>query len=233
MRWRKLLLAVAGMGLAGLALLGAGTGSSSSGIPATSPGDVQSTTGLATLPSQLANSVGFSSIPGMEQVINGAVPLWSGPGQPPLFTASQLGLTGSLGQAWVFPAAVSQYGTVGHGLPLPLPKAFFQSHPGQILEVFDQVLQFNNAQAPQTLLGSPYYNMSLQVKNGSGVQQLSQMIQGGLSYTWSGYNGETYYRWLWADGDLYRNVVVVGHDLPVQHAKAIAQSFEHSTTGAP
>lgn len=176
--------------------------------------------------------MGFSTISGMQQVINTAVPLWSGPGKPPSFTASQLGLVGSLGQAWVPPAAVTQYGTVGHGLPLPLPKTFFDSHPGQVLEVFDKVLQFNNAQAPQTLLASPYYNMSVQVNYGMGVQQLSSTIQGGLSYKWPGYNGETYYRWLWADGDFYRNVVVVGNDLNAQQAQAIAQSFG-STATAP
>ncbi len=238
MQWRNALLTIAGAGVVGvaaLALMGAGTSGSGGGTAATSGGAqaTQSAASSAPIPPQLTNATGFSAIPGMQLVINSAVPLWAGPGKPPPFTASQLGLVGSLGQAWVPPTVVTQYGTAGHGLPLPLPKAFFDGHPGQVLEVFDQVLQFNNAQAPQTLLTSPYYNMSIQVNDGMEVQQLSSTIQGGLSYTWPGYNGETYYRWVWADGDFYRNVVVVGHNLPVQHAEAIAQAFEHSTTGTP
>ncbi len=100
---------------------------------------------------------------------------------PDPFTPAQLGLKAGLAQIWSSSAAVAQYGSLGHGLQLPLPANFVAVHPGQPLEVYVIELQFNNTKASQTLLSNKDYNFHLPIYQNI-VTSWPQTINGGWAY---------------------------------------------------
>lgn len=180
---------------------------------------------------KLTASAAFLTLTGMQLVGEYAGRLWEGRGigSHPPFTAAELGLIGLLSQLWVSHAAMAQFGIPGMGLP-SIPREYFEQHPGEVMQVSAQVMQFDNPQAPHTVLESPYYNRSLVVGSG-GVEELSTTVHDGLSYRWPGYESDTYYQWQWAAGNFYNDVVVRGHDLPVETAIAVARSMGHDRCG--
>lgn len=183
---------------------------------------VSNPTGLASTapPTMLANADGLPQLSGLSLEMSTSTPLWIGKGGTGPFTPAQLGLVGGLYQIWTSSAAVAQYGALGHGLQLPLPASFVSAHPGQPLEVYVRILQFNNSQAPQTVLASPDYNFN---SPGSGATQIPQTLSGGWAYSMPNQdnNGETDYVFQWAHGDYWNQVTVLGH-ISATQAVAVA-----------
>ena len=174
---------------------------------------------------KLPASAAFLTLPGMQLVGEHTGRLWEGRGigSHPPFTAAELGLIGLLSQLWVSQAAMAQFGTPGMGLP-SIPSEYFEQHPGEVVQVSAEVMQFDNPQAPHTVLASPYYNRSLVVGSG-GIEELSTTVHEGLGSRWPGYHSDTYYQWQWAEGNFYRAVVVRGHDLPMETAIVVARAM--------
>ena len=178
---------------------------------------------------KLPASAAFLTLPGMQLVGDHAGRLWEGRGigSHPPFNAEELGLMGVLFQLWLSQAAIAELGTPT--LPSISPE-FFERHPGEVVQVSAQVMQFDNPRAPHTVLESPYYNRSLVVGSG-GIEELSTTVHDGLGYRWPGYQSDTYYKWQWAAGNFYNDVVVRGHDLPMETAMAIARSMGNDRSG--
>lgn len=184
------------------------------------------------LPPELPPSAGFRAIPGMALVIQDARPLWADAPTPPCLTAQKLGLVGSLEETWVARAAVEQLENVRGGLLMPFPQAFYEQHPGEIMVVWTHIFQFDNAEAPRTLLAHPDFTLNGQVVNDAGpdphqVRPCSLTIHDGVGFQWLGDATETHYRWDWAAGAFFKEVSVVGYDLPVKQAHALALSLGH------
>lgn len=191
-----------------------------------------SETGLYTrlsLPPELPPSAGFRTIPQMELIVQDTCPLWSDVPAPPLLTAKELGLTGSLEQIWVAQAAVQQFETIRRGLFLPFPQTFYEQHPGRIMVVRAHVFQFDNPEAPYALLA--HFNFTYRghvAEGGSDLHQArpcAMTIRGGLSFQQLGNESETQYQWDWGAGMLFNDIRVVGYDLAVEHAHALALSL--------
>lgn len=170
--------------------------------------------GLAStdLPTMLANSVGLPPTRGLTREMSGSTPLWANKDGTGPFTPRQLGLVGGLYQIWTSSVAVAQCGALGHGLQLPLPAAFVHAHPGQPLEGYIRVLQFNNATAPKTLLANQDYNFQLLLYK-HVVTPIPQTIARGWAYAMPNqdHNGETDYVFQWAHGNYWNQVTVLGN----------------------
>ena len=184
------------------------------------------------LPPELPAAVGFRTIPGMALVIQDARPLWDRAPTPPSLTAKTLGLVGSLEETWVARAAVEQLENVRGGLLMPFPQAFYEQHPGEIMVAWTHIFQFDNAEAPRALLAHPDFTLNGQVVNEAGpdphqVRPCSLTIHDGVGFQWLGDATESHYRWDWAAGAFFKEVSVVGYDLPVKQAHALALSLGH------
>ncbi len=195
----------------------------------TLPRKPRSETGLYTrwsLPLEIPPWVGFRKIPGMELIIQDARPLWPNAPTPPSLTAKKLGLVGSLEETWVTQAAVEQSENVRRALLLPFPQTFYEQHLREVLVVWAHVFQFDNAEAPRTLLAHPDFTLSGRMtEDGPDPHQVrlcSLTIGGGLGFQWMGNETETYYQWDWATGAFFNEVSVVGYGLPVREAHAVA-----------
>lgn len=163
-----------------------------------------------------------STLPGLRLLSSSSAPLWDGKDGTGPFAADQLGLVGGLSQILVSSQAVTQYGTLGNGLQLPLPAVFVAAHPG-VLEVYVRVLRFSNSRAPVTLLRSPDYNRQSAIYNSTLRRISSTTINGGWTYSAPNSNGETLYMFQWANGDYWNEVTVVGNGISVTHAMQIAK----------
>ncbi len=174
-------------------------------------------------PTMLANSVGLPHLSGLTLDGLSSTPLWTAKGGICPFTPSQLGLVGGLYQGWTSSAAIAQYGSLGHGLQLPLPARFVSAHPGQPLEVYVRILKFNNTQSPHTLLANPDYNFNSANYKG-GPTPIAQTVSNGWAYAMPNqdHNGETDYVFQWAHGDYWNQVTVLGH-ISASQAVAVAQ----------
>jgi len=175
------------------------------------------------LPPALSPASGLAPITGLTMESSGSAPLWMGKDGSGPFTPTQLGLQAGLAQIWVSSAAVAQYGSLGHGLALPLPASFVAAHPGQPLEVYVIELAFNNTTAPHTLLGNDNYNFHLSVYQNL-VTPLPQTVDGGWAYSMGvpDHNGETEYLYQWAHGAYWNQVAVLGN-ISATQALAVAQ----------
>ncbi len=162
-------------------------------------------------PPTLSRTVGLPPLNGLTLERSGSTPLWANKSGTGPFTPSQLGLVGGLYQIWTSSAAVTQYGSLGHGLPLPLPASFVHAHPGRPLEVYVRILRFNNAKAPVTLLQNADYNFRLPVYK-NRVTPIPGTIAGGSAYAMPNQdnNGETDYVFQWARGDYWNQITVLG-----------------------
>lgn len=198
----------------------------------TLPRKPRSETGLYTrrsLPSELPPSAGFRTIPQMELIVQDACPLWSDAPAPPPLTAKELGLIGSLEQIWVAQAAVQQFETIRRGLLMPFPQTFYEQNPGRIMVMWAHVFQFDNLEAPYALLAHRDFTYRGQVAEGGPdlhqVRPCAMTIQGGLGFQQLGNEAETQYQWDWGAGTFFNEVRVVGYDLAVERAHALALSL--------
>lgn len=181
----------------------------------------------------LPASDGFTRVPGMTGVLVGSRPLWAGSpgtGYTGPYTPAELGLVGGLREVWVLTDAVKSLGPLGHGLQLPLPKAFVEAHPGKILDVYVQELAFNSPQGPRTLLHNSQYNnqyllnVHLQTPPYWVEKALRPVIAGGWAYELpdQDHNGETEYLYIWAHGNYWNEVAVEGSRITAGQAYALA-----------
>lgn len=169
---------------------------------------------------QLSQSAGIQNLSQMSQIMSSRIPLWLFKDGKGKYSETQLGMTASLQQGFVLSSAISQYGPLNSGLVLPLPLDFAMAHPGPA-EVFDNVWSFTNSNSPQLLLNDPTYMNSAV----PGVVQLaSGSVNGGL--VWSidspANGGMQEYRFAWAQGSYLVEVNVVGAQLTLADARAIA-----------
>lgn len=204
--------------------------------PPTLPRRPRSEIGLYTrrsLPPELPAVAGFRTIPGMKLVIQEARPLWDRAPTPPSLTARKLGLVGSLEETWVAQAVVEQSENVRRGHILPFPQEFWEQHPQEIIVVGACVFQFDNAEAPRALLAHPDFTRSGEATEDGGnpyqLRPCSPTVHGGVGFQRLGNDGETSYWWDWAAGAFFNEVRVVGYDLPVEKAQALARSLGHGT----
>lgn len=204
--------------------------------PPTLPRKPRSEIGLysrRSLPPELPAAAGFRTIPGMALVIQDARPLWDRAPTPPSLTAKTLGLVGSLEETWVAQTAVEQSENVRRGLVLPFPQTFWEQHPQEIIVVRACVFQFDNAEAPRAVLAHPAFTRRGEATEDGGhpyqLRPCSLIIHGGLGFQRLGHDGETSYWWHWAAGAFFNEVSVVGYDLAVEKAQAVARSLGHGT----
>jgi hypothetical protein len=133
-----------------------------------------------------------------------------------------MGLDGGLLQLWVSTPTAQEYGT-GQSLPLPVPLAFAQAHPGPIEATVD-VLSFSEPTSPDQLLANPQFSQigegipGITVVDGGGINggtaiQIASDANGGL----------TEYEFQWASGSTWYQVAVLGADMSVQQAQSFAR----------
>ncbi len=186
------------------------------------------------LPPELPASAGFRAIPGMDLMVQEACVLWAhAPTSPPL-TAKQLGLVGSLGQAWVAHVAVRDFPQLLEADAARLPEVFYAQHPQEIMMVYVRVFQFDNDAAPRALLAHPDFTDRGQAVTDDRVRPYSGAIHGGLAFHRVGHDGKPpSYTWDWAAGTFFKEVRVVGFDLPVDPAQTLVLSLGKGTATDP
>lgn len=122
---------------------------------------------------------------------------------------------------------------VRRGHILPFPQEFWEQHPQEIIVVGACVFQFDNAEAPRALLAHPDFTRSGEATEDGGnpyqLRPCSPTVHGGVGFQRLGNDGETSYWWDWAAGAFFNEVRVVGYDLPVEKAQALARSLGHGT----
>jgi hypothetical protein len=174
-------------------------------------------------PALLPADSGFAQLPHMTQILSEPAPLWTGKDGPGPYQAGRYGMIGSLGQGFVLGSAVSRFGTLTSrpALPLPLPVAFAQRHPGPA-EVFDLVWAFSNTWAPVKLLHDPVFTDT----DTPGVTALrSGAVHGGLAWkvVSAANGGMSEFRFEWASGNHLIGVSVIGSALTIGQASAVAR----------
>jgi hypothetical protein len=167
---------------------------------------------------ELPKSSAFQSIRHMTQIISGNVPFSTS--KDSAGSSANLGFTGSLQQGFVLTSAVKRYGGLDAGLQLPLPLSFARKHPGPA-EIFDYVWAFSTTSVPIGLLHN-------QTFLDSSVSEDSRLRSGaiGAGMAWridsaaNGGMGE--FRFAWTKGSELIEVNVVGWNLSLSEARAIA-----------
>lgn len=198
-----------------------------------SPGPKSGCTPLA-LPLELPASAGFRAIPGMELMVQEACVLWAHAPTPPPLTPKKLGLVGSLGQAWVAHVAVQDVPQLLEADTARLPEEFYGQHPQEIMAVYVRVFQFDNDAAPRALLTHPDFTDRGQAVTDDRVRPYSGTILGGLAFHRVGHDGEPpSYTWDWADREFFKEVRVVGFNLPGETARTLALSMGKGTVSDP
>lgn len=205
-----------------------------SGRPApTRPRKPQSEIGLYTrlsLPPELPASAGLQAVPGLELMVQEACRLWDHAPAPPALTAQKVGLIGSLGQVWVAHAALRAFPELRAGDRVLLPQKFYAQHPQEIVLVNVRVFQFDNDAAPRALLAHPDFTDRGQAVTDDRVRPYSGTIDGGLAFHRVGHDGEPpSYTWDWSVGTFFKEVRVVGADLPGETAQSVALSLGKGT----
>lgn len=186
------------------------------------------------LPPELPASAGYRAIPGMELMVQEACVLWAHAPTPPPLTTKKLGLVGSLGQAWVAHVAVQELPQLLEADTARLPEEFYAQHPQEIMAVHVRVFQFDNAAAPRALLAHPDFTDRGQTVTDDRVRPYSGTILGGLAFHQIGHDGEPpSYTWDWADREFFKEVRVVGFNLPGETARTLALSMGKGTASDP
>jgi hypothetical protein len=202
-------------------------------LPNRSPTQAGLYTRLA-LPPELPASAGFRAIPGMELMVQEACVLWAHARTPPSLTTKKLGLVGSLGQAWVAHVAVQDFPQLLEADTARLSEEFYAQHPQEIMAVYVRIFQFDNDAAPRALLAHPDFTDRGQAVTDDRVRPYSGTILGGLAFHRVGHDGEPpSYTWVWAAGTFFKEVRVVGFDLPVEPARTLAMSMGKGTASDP
>lgn len=174
----------------------------------------------------IASGAGVASIDGMTQIIGGSTPLSLSKGTAVPAYAS-LDAVAGLAQGWVDTGAIDMYGPPQdgkHGLQLPVPLAYAQQHPGPC-EVFIRVLRFQShddalaaLQEPE-LTGSysPGYSLiDSGGVNGGIVAAVQSLANEGLDE----------YRFHWVSGNTWVEANVLGYDLALDAAQAVARQVQ-------
>ena len=176
----------------------------------------------------------FRVIPGMELMVQEACVLWAHAPTPPPLTAKKLGLVGSLRQAWVEHVAVQDFPQLLEADTARLPEECYAQHPQEIMAVHVRVFQFDNAAAPRALLAHPDFTDWGQAVTDDRVRPYSGTILGGLAFHRVGHDGEPpSYTWDWADREFFKEVRMVGFNLPGETARTLALSMGKGTASDP
>lgn len=191
--------------------------SGSAASPVAFPASVRPT---ALLP-MAEQGFGIAKVPGMTLVLSGAIPLVSTKGTDlPSYASHVTGVSG-LGQGWVLTTAVEHYGTLNHGLVLPVPLAFAQKHPGPC-EVFVNVVTLDTPKQATVVMDSKGFWDAVgpqvtpiptaAVHHGL-AWRISSPANGGLMEDAFG----------WQSGSSVARLSVIGADLSLKEAQGIAQ----------
>jgi hypothetical protein len=170
---------------------------------------------------------GISSIPGMSEVMSNSPTLCSGS----MGTSTAGYCSGAGGdqvsfEGWVSNAAVTAYGPLNGGLPLPVPLAFAQAHPGPV-EAFVSVVNAGSQDEANRLLDDPdfigswdpnYTPLPADALNGGVAFRIDSLSNDGLSE----------YRFAWVGETSVVEVNVLGTDMSVSAAQAVASRAEPS-----
>jgi hypothetical protein len=146
-----------------------------------------------------------------------ALPVGSTPGQ-----SIQSNLIGGLSQVWVPQSAVNQFGQQGGGLQLPIPLVFAQANPGPI-ELDLSTFEFSNQPSAAALFDNSDYSHADQspsavialtgdVPFGGRVMSINSLANGGLAE----------YQFQWVDGNYCVEFSVLGYNMPLGQAEALA-----------
>jgi hypothetical protein len=162
---------------------------------------------------------GISSIPGMTKVVSGSFPACQSRGAPPSY-CNLVGSTTGLEETWVSTAAINAFGTLNHGLPLPLPSTFTGQHPGPA-QVSVMVVSLATEGDATSLLNNPDYTGSW---DPNYIALPSASVNGGVAARLVGpaLDGQIELRFIWVSGTSVVQVNVLGAHLTVAQAQAVA-----------
>lgn len=117
-------------------------------------------------------------------------------------------------------AAISAFGTLNNGLPLPLPSIFTAKHPGPS-QVSVMAVSLPTESDANSLLNNPDYNGSWD-PNYTALPSAS--INGGIAARLVGpaLDGQVELRFIWVSGTSVVQVNVLGANLTVAQAQDVA-----------
>jgi hypothetical protein len=147
--------------------------------------------------------------------------------------ASNVGLQGGLNQIWTLTAAISQYGTLGNGLELPLPESFTSSNPGPN-EVLLTTYQFSGTDDAQNLYLTPgFSNVATTLQDFTPVPGMTSEYSNATAYDDTTLPNQIEYIFQWATPAYWVNLDVIGDSsMSFSQAAQIANLASSSPLGS-